>query len=108
LLDLSLNENEFDTKFISFLEQIGFVALIFNVGSMLIGYFIPRFFKIENKQAIAIGMEIGIHNGTFAIYIALSVIGNSAMSIPPAIYSLFMFFTAAIFGYLVNMKKSNS
>jgi BASS family bile acid:Na+ symporter len=92
---------------ISFLEQIGFVALIFNVGSMLIGYVIPRFFKIENKQAIAIGMEIGIHNGTFAIYIALSVIGNSAMSIPPAIYSLFMFFTAAIFGYLVNMKKSN-
>jgi BASS family bile acid:Na+ symporter len=92
---------------ISFLEQIGFVALIFNVCSMLIGYFIPRFFKIENKQAIAIGMEIGIHNGTFAIYIALSVIGNSAMSIPPAIYSLFMFFTAAIFGYLVNMKKSN-
>lgn len=93
---------------ISFFEQIGFVALSFNVGSMLIGYFIPRFFKIENKQAIAIGMEIGIHNGTFAIYIALSVIGNSAMSIPPAIYSLIMFFTAAIFGYLVNMKKGNS
>ncbi len=93
---------------ILFFEQVGFVALSFNVGSMLIGYFIPRFFKVESKQAIAIGMEIGIHNGTFAIYIALSVIGNSAMSIPPAIYSLIMFFTAAIFGYLVNIKKSNS
>ncbi len=90
---------------ISFFQQVGVAALLFNVGSMLIGYFVPRLFKISNKQAIAIGMEIGIHNGTFAIYIALSVLGNSAMSIPPAIYSLIMFFTAAIFGYLVNLKK---
>lgn len=90
---------------ISFFQQVGVAALFFNVGSMLIGYFVPRLFKISNKQAIAIGMEIGIHNGTFAIYIALSVLGNSVMSIPPAIYSLIMFFTAAIFGYLVNLKK---
>lgn len=90
---------------ISFFEQVGVAALCFNVGSMLVGYFIPRLFKIRNKQAISIVMEIGIHNGTFAIYIALSVIGNSAMSIPPAIYSLIMFFTAAIFGYILNLKK---
>jgi BASS family bile acid:Na+ symporter len=50
-------------------------------------------------------MEIGIHNGTLAIYIALSVIGNSMMSVPPAIYSLIMFFTAAAFGFLVNKKR---
>jgi BASS family bile acid:Na+ symporter len=30
------------------------------------------------------------------------------MSIPPAIYSLIMFFTAAAFGYLVNLKKSTA
>jgi BASS family bile acid:Na+ symporter len=51
-------------------------------------------------------MEIGIHNGTLAIYIALSVIGNSAMSIPPAVYSLIMFFTAALFGYMVSRKQN--
>jgi BASS family bile acid:Na+ symporter len=33
------------------------------------------------------------------------VLNNSAMSIPPAIYSLMMFFTAALFGYLVNKRK---
>jgi BASS family bile acid:Na+ symporter len=52
-------------------------------------------------------MEIGIHNGTLAIYIALSVIGNSVISISPAIYSLIMFFTAAAFGFLVNTKKAS-
>jgi BASS family bile acid:Na+ symporter len=59
-------------------------------------------FSLDKSQAIAIGMEIGIHNGTLAIFIALSVIGNNIMATPAAIYSLFMFFTAAIFGVLVN------
>lgn len=92
---------------VSYFKMVGLPALIFNVISMVIGYYIPRILKLGEKQAIAIGMEIGIHNGTLAIYIALSVIGNSAMSIPPAIYSLIMFFTAAIFGYLVNLKRNN-
>jgi len=53
-------------------------------------------------------MEIGIHNGTLAIYIALNVLNNSTMSIPPAIYSLLMFFTAAAFGFLVNISKKQT
>jgi len=92
----------------NYFQQVGIAALIFNVLSMAAGYYIPLFFKLPKKQAIAIGMEIGIHNGTLAIYIALSVIGNSTMSIPPAIYSLIMFFTAAAFGFLVNVGGAKS
>lgn len=36
-------------------------------------------------------METGIHNNMLAIYIALSVIGNSAIIILPAVYRLIMF-----------------
>lgn len=85
---------------------LGWPVLFFNLLSLATGYFIPRLLNIEKRQSIAIGMEIGIHNGTLAIYIALSVLANSAMSLPPAIYSLLMFFTAAIFGYLVKSKTS--
>jgi len=72
---------------------------------MTLGYFIPRFFRLRKKQAISIAFEIGIHNGTLAIYIALTVIGSSIMSITPVIYSLIMFFTAAAFGYLINIGR---
>lgn len=88
-----------------YFQQVGLASLVFNILSMAMGYYIPSLFKIAKKQAISIGMEIGIHNGTLAIYIALSVIGNSTMSIPPAVYSLIMFFTAAAFGYLVSRKN---
>lgn len=85
-----------------YFQQIGLAALVFNILSLLVGFFVPLLFKVEKKQAIAVGMEIGIHNGTLAIFIALNILKNNAMSIPPAIYSLIMFFTAALFGFLVN------
>ncbi len=78
--------------------EVGLAALVFNFASMAIGYFLPRAFGVVRKQAIAIGMEIGIHNGTLAITLALTVLDNQRMSVPPAIYSLIMFFTAAAFG----------
>jgi bile acid:Na+ symporter, BASS family len=89
----------------SFIEQAGWAVLVFNVLSMTTGYVIPRVFNVQKRQAIAIGMEIGIHNATLAIYVALNVLQNSAMSIPPALYGVLMFFTAAIFGYWVNQKN---
>lgn len=94
------------SNFVSYFQQVGLASLCFNLASMALGYFVPRLVNISKKQAIAIGMEIGIHNGTLAIYIALNVIGNSSMSIPPAIYSLIMFFTAALFGYVVSKKNT--
>ena len=89
---------------VEYFQQIGIPALLFNVLSLGIGYFIPIMLIIGKKQAIAIGMEIGIHNGTMAIFIATTVLNNSVMSIPPAIYSLIMFITAGIFGYFVSKK----
>ena len=55
---------------------IGIPVVLFNVLSLMTGYFFPQFFNVERKQAIAIGMEIGIHNGTLSIFIALNVLNN--------------------------------
>jgi len=76
-------------------------TLSFNVLSMLIGFFIPLLLKVETRQSIAIGMEIGIHNGTLAITVALSVLHNEPLAVPAGVYSILMFFTAAVFGFIV-------
>jgi BASS family bile acid:Na+ symporter len=91
----------------AYVRQVGAAALAFNLASMFVGYFVPRLLRLSSQQSIAIGMEIGIHNGTLAIAIAYSplLLNNSTMAIPPAIYSIIMFFTAAIFGYAVNATR---
>lgn len=80
-----------------FFASVGIVCLLFNVISLAIGYLVPLAIRLPRRQAIAIAMEIGIHNGTLAIFIALNVLGSSAISIPAVAYSLLMFGTAAIF-----------
>ena len=90
-----------------FFRQVGLAALVFNLASMAVGFFVPRAVRLSGRQSIAIAMEIGIHNGTLAIAIASSplLLGNSKMAIPAAIYSLIMFFTAAAFGYVVQKRR---
>ena len=68
---------------------------------LLLGAVSPLLITCVVRQAIAVGMEIGVHNGTLAIAVATTVLGSTAMAIPPAIYSLIMFFTAGAFGYLL-------
>lgn len=82
---------------VAYFAVVGLACLLFNLASMGIGYAAPLGLRLPRPQAIAIAMEIGIHNGTLAIYIALNVLVNPAMSIPAAVYSLVMFFTAAAF-----------
>ncbi|PCC72290.1 bile acid:Na+ symporter, BASS family [Nannocystis exedens] len=95
---------------VEYFQQVGLAALAFNLVSMAVGYLVPVVVRLPKRQAIAIGMEIGIHNGTLAIAIASapSLLNNTTMAVPPAVYSLIMFFTAAAFGYLVNRGTSRS
>ncbi|HWV09121.1 bile acid:sodium symporter family protein [Pseudomonas sp. GD03944] len=90
--------------FVDYAPLVGGAALAFNLISLAVGYYVPRLCKLSLRQAVAIGMEIGIHNGTLAIALALSpmLLNNSTMAIPAAIYSIIMFFTAALFGWWVN------
>ena len=90
--------------FVDYAPLVGGAALAFNLISLAVGYWVPRLCKLSLRQSIAIGMEIGIHNGTLAIALALSpmLLNNPTMSIPAAIYSIIMFFTAGAFGWWVN------
>ncbi|MDR6992021.1 bile acid:sodium symporter family protein [Luteimonas sp. 3794] len=89
---------------LAYFAAVGIACLLFNLVSMGTGYAAPRALKLPRRQAIAIAMEIGIHNGTLAIFIALSVLGNATMSAPAAVYSLLMFFTAAAFAAWLNRR----
>ena len=85
-----------------FIAAVGAACLAFNLLSMAIGYGLPRWLDLPRSQAIAISMEIGIHNGTLAIFIALTVLQNATLSVPAAVYSIIMFVTASAFTFWLN------
>ncbi len=49
-------------------------------------------------------MEIGVHNATLAIYVAVEILDDTEISIPAAVYSLFMFAFAALWGRYISRK----
>lgn len=74
----------------------GPAALILNVVMMGGGYLAARQFGLDVRQRLTISIETGIQNGTLGILIAATLLENSTMTIPIAIYSLLMFGTAAL------------
>jgi len=88
------------------LAAVGLACLAFNLVSLAVGYAAPLALKLPQRQAIAIAMEIGIHNGTLAIFIALNLLKSSPMSLAPAIYSLIMFVTAGIFVFVLSRRHA--
>ncbi|MNT23265.1 hypothetical protein D3C72_1586780 [compost metagenome] len=60
---------------------------------------------MDKPLATAIGFEIGIHNSTLAIFIALSVLNNFQLALPAAIYSVSMYVMAPLFGMLVLRRR---
>jgi len=86
---------------------IGLACLSFNLISLASGYSIARAVKLAKPQATAIAFEIGVHNSTIAMFIGLHVLKMPATAIAPAIYSLIMYVTAALFAYwLLRQQKT--
>lgn len=81
--------------------SVGLVSLVFCLASLGLGYGVPRLLDVGHRQALASSMEVGIHNSTLAIAIAVSVLDEVTLAVPAAVYALVMFPTAAVVGRLI-------
>jgi BASS family bile acid:Na+ symporter len=88
-------------NFVGYFAEVGLPALILCLISLTAGFFVPRALGVVQRQAIASAFEIGIHNGTLAIAVAVSVLGSVELAVPGAVYSLIMFPVAALFGWVI-------
>jgi BASS family bile acid:Na+ symporter len=84
-----------------YLADVGIVAALFCAISLVVGYVVPRAFGVVEGQAIASSFEIGVHNGTLAIFVAENILEVNEIAVPAAVYSLLMFFLAAGWGMLI-------
>lgn len=84
-----------------YLEQVGLVTGLFCLASLSLGYLGARVMRLDQAQAVASSMEVGIHNTTVALTIALSVLDSTEVAIPSAVYSVLMYVLATAFGFLV-------
>ena len=65
-------------------------VVCFCAASLTVGYLVSRRMQLGPHQAIAVSLEIGLHNAVVAIGIALSpqLLNNAEMAMPAAVYGI--------------------
>lgn len=75
--------------------EVAAAALALNVAAMSVSFSLSVLARLDSRQATAIAIELGVHNGTLAIAVAATI--STQLGIPAAVYSAFMFITAGLF-----------
>lgn len=84
------------------LDNLGAVApavITLNLAAMTISFTIARLARLDDRQATAIAIELGVHNSTLAIAVGATI--ATALTIPAAVYASFMFISAGLFARLM-------
>jgi len=84
--------------------DLALATLTLNVAAMTVSYSIARVARLNDAQSTAIALELGIHNSTLAIAVATSV--ATILATPAAVYSMFMFFTAGAFAWMMYRRNA--
>jgi BASS family bile acid:Na+ symporter len=88
---------EVGDSFLRFVVQAGPAVITFNVASLALGYSVPRLAGLPRFQSKAIALEIGLHNGALAVFVALSVLRDSEIAVAPVVYGVLMLVTGGVF-----------
>jgi BASS family bile acid:Na+ symporter len=90
------------------ITKVGPSVLLLNLIAMMIAFVSARIFKLNLSQSTAITYECGFQNGTLAIFIAVTLLGNHQMMLPAGVYSIFMFLSATVYFVLLQLFTSKT
>lgn len=74
--------------------QMGPAAMTLCCAAIGLGFLLGRITGLVLRDAITVGMEVGVQNGTLAIVIALTLLQSPQIALPGAMYGLLMYFPA--------------
>ena len=87
-------------------STVGPVALALNIATMVTAMGVAHLFQLSRPDTTAITLEGGLQNGSLAIFISLTLIGNEMMMVPAGVYSLLMFATGGAYLYFCRWREA--
>lgn len=80
-------------EFWEYLRSAGLPVILLNLGGLAVGFGVMA--RASWADRVAGAIELGIKNATIGILIAVTVIGQPEMAVPPGVYGLLMYASAA-------------
>lgn len=86
-----------------YLGSVLLAVITLNVLAMGISFMTARAARLSDRSSTAIALELGLHNATLAIAVGASL--DPEMTIPAAVYGLFMWVTGGSFAYFMSRRN---
>jgi BASS family bile acid:Na+ symporter len=86
-----------------YLGSVLLAVITLNVLAMGISFMLARAARLSDRSSTAIALELGLHNATLAIAVGASL--DPEMTIPAAVYGLFMWVTGGSFAYFMSRRN---
>lgn len=81
--------------------------IVLNIASLIVGYYVPKFFGIDYVQSMTIAIETGLQNSTVSITVALTLLNNNEMAVIPGLYAIWMYVTGFALAYFMARRGSS-
>ena len=88
---------------VDYFLEVGIQVIALNLVMLLLAAMIANAMNLTGPQRTAITLECGLQNSTIGLTVALTILGNTQMSIPLAVYGLTMLITG--FSYAIFVKS---
>jgi bile acid:Na+ symporter, BASS family len=80
-------------------------AFTLNVTSIVVAVTLALLARLQRRDVLTIGIEVGIHNATMATFLSLSILHSLALAITPTIYGCIMVLNAFILVALLRDRR---
>jgi BASS family bile acid:Na+ symporter len=78
------------------LARAGGPALILNVLAVSLAWGAAALAGLDRRQRIAVGLECGLQNFAMAAFVALTLLADASLLVPPLAYGLVCYLSAAV------------
>jgi len=86
---------------LDYIGQTGLQVLVLNLVMLIIAAMVANAMGLSVSQRKAVTLECGLQNSTIGLTVAITILGNTQISIPIAVYGLFMLTTGLIYSFYV-------
>lgn len=86
------------------LGEVALAALALNVAAMTVSFTVSKLARLDDRRATAISLELGVHNASLAIAVGASL--SPVLTIPAAVYAMFMFVTGGLFAAAMHRRNA--
>lgn len=94
-------------RMMQYTSEAGLACILLNIIGMCIGLGVAYLIRLNLAQKTCVMLEVGLQNGTIALFVTSTLFESAEMTIAPSVYSLWMMVPASLVVFLSKRRNAD-